>query len=419
MPKKNFPYVVSVDWLQLYCYCHGSFADAEKENWRLRVKPYPTAQFLDGATFYVRVENKWVPSLEILFNPRHDYMPANAMQVRVRNERLYTSCWLRELYMFQELFKVEFRSISRIDLAADFNRFYNGLMPQRLIRGYVEQKILKIGINCGYLSFGSMGYVIPNGSTAAPAGFKVGSPLFNGITWGSKGYVQTQLYDKSKEMRDVKCKPWIIECWNRAGLDVNSVWRLEIRVQKKGLSLQHLDSGDLFGLGICDLSDADRIRELFMAYADKYARFVKRDYHVKKQQMTPIKLFSEQFDAQRSVKPKIATKGQASNRTVKTVRNYLDGLLSLDAQGLTVDKDPQLAWHVNTVKSFLQSEYPRLDWEVGAGNHSAYIKEVIRRRAMKVREIILEKYPLLANTNLNKIDKDELKRIATIAESNV
>lgn len=406
LPKKNYPYVISVDWLQLYCYCHGSFADTDNNNWRLRCKPYPTAQFLEAATFYVKENGRWLPSLEILYNPRHDYMPAHACQVRVRNERLYTSRWLAELRLFQDTLQVEFRSISRIDLAADFNRFYCGLLPQRLIRGYIEQKILKIGINCGYLSFGSMGYVIPNGATAAPAGFKVGSPLFNGITWGQKGYVQTQLYDKSKEMRDVKTKPWIIDCWHRAGLDVNAVWRLEIRIQKKGLSLQHLDSGDLFGLGITDLSDADRIRELFMAFADKYARFVRRDYHIKKQQMKPIQLFAEQFDNERSIKPKIAPKAQPSNKTVKVVRNYLDGLLSLNKQGLTIDDDPQFAWHVNSVKSYLTTEYPRIDWNVGKGNRPGYVQEIIRRRAMRVRQELSEKYPLLINaitTNNEKL----------------
>ena len=253
---------------------------------------------------------------------------------------------------------LEYVSISRIDVYADFNKFYAGRSPLRLIQDYLSGKILKIGINRGYLSFDNMGYVIANGARKLSDGFHVNKPAINGITWGRKGYIQTQLYNKSKELREVKFKPWIFNTWQRCGLDVDNVWRLEFRIQKAGKSLQLLDSGDLFQLGISDMSDFHRIHDLFTAYVLKYARFVLRDYHVKKQQMDSIRLFGDVTENQAVIWPKINQEHVASNRTAKIVRNFMEQLEDSYNKGLLNSQDPDFLWKLKSVITELHVKFP-------------------------------------------------------------
>lgn len=358
MPKTHFPYVVAIDWLQLYCLSHSCLDSGSYGEWTVSVSDYPTAQFLKKADCFYYLDGTKRAFCHLLFSPRLSVIRSNSVQLKIVNEQLYTSGLWRRLQSLFLALNLEFKSISRVDLCADFNKFYKGLHPLTLIKGYLTQNYLKIGINRGYVAFDSMGYTIANGSSSLPKGFKLGSAVYNGVTWGSKGYVQTQLYNKSKEMRDKQYKSWIVEQWERAGLDIDNVWRLEIRIQKAGKSVNLMETGDIFSFGVSDLSDEYRLSELFSVYVSKYARFVKRDYHVKKQQMTPIVLFSNLFDAQASIKPKIHVSQIPTKRTAKVVDNFLDHLSEYYREGVVISKVKELDYHIARVRKGLQSSFP-------------------------------------------------------------
>lgn len=358
MPKTHYPYVVAIDWLQFYCLSHSNLDSGTFGDWHVSVSDYPTAQFMKKMDCFYYLDGCKRSFCSLLFCPRTSVIRRNAVQLKVVNEQLYTSgLWRRLRSLFLSL-DLEFRSISRVDLAADFNKFYKGLHPLTLIRGYLSQKFLKIGINRGYVAFDSMGYTIANGTSALPKGFCLGSAVYNGITWGSKGYVQTQLYNKSKEMKDKQYKQWIVDQWERAGLDIHNVWRLEIRIQKAGKSVNLMETGEIFNFGISELSDEYRLSELFSEYCSRYARFVKRDYHVKKQQMEPIKLFSHLFDGQASIKPKMHTSQVATKRTAVVVDNFLNVLSEYCEDGLAITKDPELTYHISRVRNGLKEVFP-------------------------------------------------------------
>jgi hypothetical protein len=255
---------------------------------------------------------------------------------------------------------IEFRSITRVDLACDFNKFYGGLSPRLFIKRYLNGEILKIGINRGYMSFRDMGYVIANGSQRLPDGFKKGLPDFNAITWGTKGYVQTQLYNKSLELREGKFKPWIFSSWERAKLDTNDVWRVEFRIQGAGKECQLLETGDLFAFGTSDIADIERIYQMYSVYADRYFRFVKADYHVKKTQMTPIKFFSYSLDLEPSVKLKINPVKVHSNKTATMVCNFLNEYSRRVKNGEINTKDVDLLYHLDRSSVSIESVFSKM-----------------------------------------------------------
>lgn len=388
MPKVHYPYVVSVDWIQVYGLLHSPLETLKPKSFSIKVEDYPTAQFLRRSTISYEIDGRIRVFAHILHQARTSVIKENACQIKVINEQLYTAGWVSRLRsMIQEL-NIEYKSISRLDICADFNKLYKGLHPLTLIKGYLTQKYLKIGINQGYVAFKSMGYLISNQTKSLSKNFSLGTQEYNGVTWGSKGYVQTQLYNKTQELRDKGTKPWIVEQWINAGLDINNVWRLEFRIQKAGKSLELMETGDIFSLGLSEISDEHRFLELFQSYVDKYARFVKRDYHVKKQQMTPIILFSNLTDFQISIKRKIHTNQFVSMRTPNVLRKSLDDIKEKVTNREFLLNDPDYIYHIERVQSYLMQLFPyafseKKDKAVTKFMHQASMKTILAGKMLK------------------------------------
>lgn len=358
MPKYNYPYLVGVDWLTIYCKltsAHFLRLENSAAEFLSEISDYPTANYLYRCVVYEIAGNKRLGFCEILFGVKSSVLPPASCHLRIFNAQLYTSTWYYKLRRILVLAQLRYQGITRLDIYADFNRFYAGLKPETLIQNYIKAKFLKIGINNGYLAFKSMGYAIGNGATRLSKDFHVGAPDINAITWGRKGYIQTQLYNKTLEIKTIKYKPWIVSSWEAAGLDIENVWRLEFRIQKAAKGIRLLDCNELFALGHSEISDNRRVLDLFLAYADKYARFVKRDYHIKKQQMEPVRLFGEEIGYQNIIKPKIVPCGTAFGRTTKIVTNYLEHMQDEITAGRIPTTDPEAVWHLwhaaQTIKS--------------------------------------------------------------------
>lgn len=326
MARVNFPFVCGLDWVQIYCFLHRGLVDIADADMKVSVKEFPTPQFLMKADVSLRVDSALLPFCQILFKPRTSVLPPQAAQVKIENRALYEAALMPRISFVFSRLDIEYRSLSRVDVYLDCNRYYGGKRPSLLVSEYVKQKILKIGINRGYLNFANYGYMISNGSRKVPAGFHVGSPQWTGITWGSKDYIQTQIYDKTRELKEQKYKPYIVESWQRAGLDVNDVWRTEMRIMSRGKGIQLLESGDLFALGAYEIANEARVRDLFLSFAERQLRFVYRDYHAKRQQMRAVNLFDHVSKAEVSIKPKICVSQVHSTRTKSMVVNFLDAL---------------------------------------------------------------------------------------------
>lgn len=339
--KSNYPYLCGVDWLQIFCHCNP-LVTGSTLHFDVICEDYKTPQYKQRALCYLLRDRK-TPFAEILFSPSLSVMDTRSCHVRILNYWLYCSDWYNNLRLLVSELALRYKSISRIDLYYDCNRFYNGRRPITLVRDYISQKVLKIGINRGSIAFENYGYAIANTTQRDAIAVDVSLPNVNAITWGRKGYVQTQLYNKSLELRQKNNKPYIVAAWESVGLDPSDVWRTEIRIQKQGLSIQLLDSGDMWALSTDDVTNNERIYETFLAYAQKYMRFVVADYHRKKQQMQPIQLFSYSTEIQQTIKPKIAPKREISVRAVVAHRSFLRQLQTAYDSGLMTSKDPY-AW---------------------------------------------------------------------------
>ena len=324
MPKVKYPFVCGVDWLQIYVKLQSDLPEKGRVgNVCWVFYEYPTPQFKYKFDVYFNDGKSTSKFCEVLARPRITSLPINAAMLKVVNKHLYTSSWFSALSEILAAMKLEYVSVSRIDVYYDCVKYQNGLLPRSLVLGYIERKYLKIGINRGYIAFNDWGYNIPIDTRKDTIKVEKSLPNVNGITFGNKGYIQTQIYNKSLELRQVKHKEWIARSWDDVGLRGGDVWRTEIRIQKGGKSLQLMESGDLFALGMGELTDEYRIFELFLAYADKQMKFVKADYHAKRQQMKKVELFNADY-SQLTIKPKHAYRFAGTNKTLRMVVNYLN-----------------------------------------------------------------------------------------------
>lgn len=336
--KVIYPFCAAVDWLQIYCKIECSEEQLiHTEGVKVVVSDFPTPQFLKRAVFSFDKEQ---PFAEMLYEPRTSVLPPCAAQLRVMNQHLYAENWLERLRFILKSAHIKFVSISRLDLAVDFNRLYKGLSPKTLLTSFIQGKFLKIGISKGFLHFDDWGYKVANNASSLKGVSFSKTPNISGCTWGSKGYVQTQIYNKSKELREVKYKPWIVSTWEKNGLNVNEdVWRAEIRIQKQGRELELaecLDTTSNYNLSLFEVSNPNRIYETFYAYAKKYLRFVKRDYHVKRTQMEDVRLFAEPWSRELFLTPRISKTEIESNKTSIIVKNFLNSLREQIMRGVII-----------------------------------------------------------------------------------
>lgn len=320
--KIYYPYLCSIDWLQVYCYSCGPIESGGSIT--IKSKDYGTKIFSRAAEVYYSDDEKPLLLGNITWAPRSSAINFRSVCLKLHNSILYSSRWYELLMLAINELHLEYRGITRLDLAYDCNKLKNGLLPLSLINNYLAKKILKIGNNSPVVSYKSLGYIIGLSLDKATKQQAVSlkESVINAVTFGQKtSGIQVQIYDKSLELK-THFKSWIVEEWERVGLDKSKVWRFEMRIQGKGKDLLQMETGEIFQLGLNDIVNQDKIDRLFLSYAYNYFRFVKRDYHVKKQQMKAIDLFCFK-NGETQIKHKIIETQSVGSRSIQMAINAL------------------------------------------------------------------------------------------------
>lgn len=326
MPKVNYPFSINVDWLEVFgrvAFHHEPGCSWRSSKFEFQDLEFPTKQYLRALRIY-HIDGPAKVEFGLLrYQPRMSVINPLQFHFKIENRFLYSPAWYGLFRDVCDELKLSEISISRIDLAYDCNRFKNGRKPHSLLSDFLGQKLLKIGVSRCIANYASMGYQISHGTSAKNASnTKIADKVVNAVTWGSKtGGLQHQIYDKSREMRDVKLKPWIVREWERCGLDITCVWRCEIRIQKRGKELQLLDSSDLYSLSVDDVKNSEMLLDTFMCYAEKCFNFVKREEKSRKDRMTRVDLFCTNVES--SIRTHIHRRDVCGGRTLKVVRNFV------------------------------------------------------------------------------------------------
>lgn len=313
----------SIDWLQLYCLCTINSEGEptipsclisphqDRNGYHREYKLTHAIEFTHGYTWHRTIMWRDYTIAHISAIPSSKLHNARGCSIKLSNAILYLYDWYFVLIDILDTLKWQAQNISRIDLCCDVNFFINGLLPSTFIRNYVHKKN-------SYIRVGR------KANDWALYGQKdTSSTSYNSIRWGSRqSGVSVYLYNKSKELRDKKDKPYIRYCWKNAGLNLSKdVWRTEISITSQGCGLKSISSKMLHTLFVDDLQSSEAIKAMFQTYASKYFHFKRIIPNRLKKDMPDIPLHN--LDNASVWRPVSLQENHQSGRTEKMTFNRL------------------------------------------------------------------------------------------------
>lgn len=392
------PYLVSCDWLSISCQLtrNSDFTHEHLQSgYYVKEKGHGTKQWQHVADV---LEADETPIGTIAWLPRRSSISQLAAVFKVENSVLYEQNFWDRVCAALLALGLRFVGISRMDIACDFNEFFNGLQAQTLIDGYISGKYVKVGlakayafIDAGYhASHSDKGLAIHDRVPNFPGTDQLkrdekwvsernadiadsGLPLLQlqqarpiraprpaqvqSLTFGKAGNpVQVILYNKTKELQEVAMKRYIVENWRAARLDLSKpIWRVEIRLRSEACKLQNLCNGEIQALSLVDIVSQQQIEAIFTAYAEKYFKWFLFDGHEKIQNSPRQQLFS--FTQEPVYRPK-------RRKVKKDASRYLRGLVGqLDKATFanTRSGNNLMALHCKRVADFFRNCFEGLD----------------------------------------------------------
>lgn len=412
MDKNLRNYLISCDWLQLYLHKTSDFNPCVEN-----LFGYHFQDVGHGSKVFKNIYNVIEPTGELLgnisLNPYSSKIPVSAVIFKAENNVLYSNDYIERIFSFIAACGLRYRGITRIDIAYDSNELYGGLKHETLVKKYRANEYLKIGANeyfmhckAGYhLSIDKRGKKsITNKDPKQKEKGKEGSServenvqhfeehKTNSITWGSRSSdIQVQLYDKSKELREVKMKHYIVDSWKQAGLDTERpVYRIEIRIVNEGKHIKNLKTGERFTLSMNDLITQEMLEQLFHDYARKVFRFFHRRDIKKIQQMKEVKIFS--LTNQTIIRPMRQTRKKDYTRMHKVMINWLDKNIAENAR-----QDNCITRELEKVKEYFLTAHGMEKWNKEKEEEAEYMIHAAKKTEVSIQEHYRQKFAGLKN----------------------
>lgn len=352
--------------------------------------PYKPSDDYEGFEKAMKHKDESKPSgrklsmVHVYMRPKMSSIDLNSVSVKVANRLLYKEDWSWYLHDIIEALHLVIKNITRVDLCLDFQKFAytyyenaegdvlpfeheprdmksgvragflgyvkKNLTPTDFIHRYVQDQTIattetyvREGSNT-YCIYGKKKMVATDGSKEVTDDTPVNVLSdFEYIRFGSRNSgVCTYLYNKSKELRDKKSKPWIRSRWEEAGLNEQEgdIFRLEFSISAKGMCLRRADqkrgmkaprAKNFRKLCRDDVENQRQLEQLFIGYCDKYFSFRRVGTQKYRKDMKRIDLFD--FDIMPSLMPcYYNTKlnvGRAEKNAAKTLEKLQYTILDL------------------------------------------------------------------------------------------
>lgn len=202
---------INIDWLEIYCLEPLNEPRDEfyfrRLGWQVEARPYGTRSYRQMFTL---IDKDGEPFLEVRRDPvgmfkngELQHLDPNGVHLRLTNRSCYYEHAAAIMLDFVNKYGFEFMRIAKIDLALDFERFDTGDYPNAFLRRYIEGQYSKIN----------------QSNIAARGRDEWAGRKWDSISWGAeRSPVVTRFYNKSKELAEVKDKPYIRQAWAECGL---------------------------------------------------------------------------------------------------------------------------------------------------------------------------------------------------------
>lgn len=242
--------VLNLDWLQLYCL--GSISP--RTGYEVKRLEYSTRIFMHIDEIYIN-KKKICTATHTPFSPVLD---TKMVIIKFENYLLYDSNLWLVVDNFLSDFNLVYKSISRLDVAVDFNTFYKKRNVQNFLNEFLKNNVRKIG---------KADYKLQ--------GCQKTSHVVDYLRFGgNNSEVSAYIYNKTKELNQVKMKSYIVDMWRCSGLDVDAgVWRLEFSIKSSAIKILDKSDGDLKDISLDNIKNKLFLEKMYMALVDKYFCF--------------------------------------------------------------------------------------------------------------------------------------------------
>lgn len=197
---------VNIDWLEVYVLESTSHypCDADffaRHGYFVKSRDYGTRVYREMFTIHGRDGNPW---LEIRRNPfstqarNNGFFSPYSCHIRLTNAACYSEYAIRDLRDFLARWDYTFNKIYRLDICLDFVTFDRGDDPNKFLQRFIAGKYSKI----------NQANITAHGSDVWAG------RVWNSVSWGNpKSMVSTKMYCKTKELAEVRDKPYIRWAW--------------------------------------------------------------------------------------------------------------------------------------------------------------------------------------------------------------
>ena len=286
---------IALDWLAVYGYMgyeHQGiilpFPELPRQDgYTYERMPYGTRQY--SQLWQIKVGKELF--CEVQRAPYSPQLHPAGCIVKFANRVLYTPDAHELIARFLDEHYISVQSVSRCDVCCDFQRFHT-MTPHELIVGFASMTLRHIGRGDGACYFEHDAHKDPV--------TKVSEYYmhYSGISFGSKSSdIRVYLYNKTKELAEVKDKPYIRDTWAAAGMVASAthpVWRLEVSISGKGTTFRDAKTDDVITIVWHMLFDALELARIFFTFIDRYFQFVKNRPGIRNITREPrIKLFDD------------------------------------------------------------------------------------------------------------------------------
>ncbi|MDR2127146.1 MAG: hypothetical protein LBP63_09990 [Prevotellaceae bacterium] len=266
-------YVISIDWLSIYC--SGIIPENSTERYKIIDAKLPTRQWNRLTYVYDKKLSEKIHLFEIVSQPHLKTIDQTACIIKIRNFALYTRHFTKDLNQLIRELKLQYNGISRIDICADFNKFETCTV-QQFYTDFFTNKIIKNG----------------QGKYKAQGQQKQNIHTYTGIKFGSPtSTITTNLYNKTLELKEVKFKKYIFDKWKKCKLETDTdVHRLEFAIHG---NIKIVDeNGEINPINLNMLENSEYTTNLYSYFYEKYFDFRQISTDTNKSRLKRINLIN-------------------------------------------------------------------------------------------------------------------------------
>lgn len=336
-------YIINCDWLSLSIIWKYHQID----NFDLVTLPQHSRQF----ALIQEIKQNGSTWATIQSQPPSGILDENMAILKISNWVLYQNNAYEMINFLLTHLKADNIKLSRADICADFTAFANHINPHNLIYQFMANKIRKVG----YSSFSCFG--------------KQKSEIrYEYLRFAQKkGNIEAYLYNKTEEMKQVKLKSYIVDCWQSAGIDITkNVWRLEFSLSGSKWAKVDKTSGETQNIKWQDFFNDNVKRQIYLSAQLRYFEFRRKNGQTNVSRMKTIPLFlTEPIRTDLYLERAMLGGNRTDKIVIKKLDNMIEKLTSANpvllASGkrllrLMIREEGLADWYLDKVNNIVKKE---------------------------------------------------------------